>query len=107
MGRERCLTMLAPPIRLSPINGTNHRTPILTASAARKGFSLMEVLVTMVVLLIISGGIFSAISSTQQSYARTELKSDMYENVQGAAELLGQEVGQAGLVSLPASTISS
>jgi len=55
----------------------------------------------------ISGGIFSALSSSQQSYARTELKSDMYENVRGAAELMAQEIGQAGLVSLPASTLSA
>ncbi len=61
----------------------------------------------MAILLVISGGIFSAISSSQQSYARTELKSDMYENVRGAAQLMAQEIGQAGLVSLPASTLSA
>jgi len=75
--------------------------------AACEGFSLLELIASIAVLLVISGGIFSAISSSQQSYARTELKSDMYENVQGAAELMAQEIGQAGLVSLPASTLTS
>jgi prepilin-type N-terminal cleavage/methylation domain-containing protein len=72
-----------------------------------EGFSLLEMMVTLAVMIVISSGIFSAISSSQQSFARTELKSDMYENVRGAAELLAQEIGQAGLVSLPASTLST
>jgi prepilin-type N-terminal cleavage/methylation domain-containing protein len=75
--------------------------------AACQGFSLFEMIVSMAILLVISGGIFSAISSSQQSYARTELKSDMYENVRGVAELMAQEIGQAGLVNLPATTLSA
>jgi len=74
---------------------------------ACQGFSLFELIVSMAILLVISGGIFSAISSSQQSYARTELKSDMYENVRGVAELMAQEIGQAGLVNLPATTLGA
>jgi hypothetical protein len=55
----------------------------------------------MAILLVISGGIFSVISLSEQSYVRTELRSDMYENVRGVAELMTQEIGQAGLISLP------
>ena len=75
--------------------------------ATCQGFSLFEMIVSMAILLVISGGIFSAISSSQQSYARTEVKSDMYENVRGVAELMAQEIGQAGLVNLPATTLSA
>jgi Tfp pilus assembly protein PilW len=58
----------------------------------------------MALLLVISGGMVSAISQSEQSFVRTETKSDMYENVRGVAELMTQEIGQAGLVSLPATT---
>jgi prepilin-type N-terminal cleavage/methylation domain-containing protein len=71
------------------------------------GFSLIELIVSTAILLIISGGIVTAISTSQQTYSRTEVKSAMYENVRGVAELMAQEIGQAGLVSLPATTISA
>ncbi len=83
------------------------RLGLRPSPAACEGFSLIEMMVTIALLSVISGVIFSAISSSQQSYARTELKSDMYENVRGAAELMAQEIGQAGLVSLPASTLGA
>lgn len=71
------------------------------------GFSLLELLVSMTVLVVISGGVLSVIGFYQKSFGRTEIRSDMYENVRGVAELMAQEIGQAGLVSLPASTLSS
>jgi prepilin-type N-terminal cleavage/methylation domain-containing protein len=71
------------------------------------GFSLIELMVSMAVLSVILGGVVSAISTSEQTFSRTEMKSDMYENVRGAAELMTQEIGQAGLVSLPASTLSA
>jgi len=98
---------MSPAASNNPLAAAPIRLGLRPSRNACRGFSLMEVLVTVVVLLVISGGIFSAISTSQQSFARTELKSDMYENVQGAAELLAQEVGQAGLVNLPSSTVSA
>src|ERR1700731_501312 len=71
------------------------------------GFTLLELMVSMAVLSLIVGGFISALSSSEQSYARTELGSDMYENVRSVAELLAQEIGQAGLVSLPTTTITA
>jgi type II secretory pathway pseudopilin PulG len=71
------------------------------------GFSLLELLVSITVLVVISGGVLSVIGFYQKSFGRTEARSDMDENVRGVAELMTQEIGQAGLVSLPASTLSS
>jgi prepilin-type N-terminal cleavage/methylation domain-containing protein len=71
------------------------------------GFTLLEMMVSMVILSLIVGGFISALSSSEQSYARIELGSDMYENVRSVAELMAQEIGQAGLVSLPTTTLSS
>jgi prepilin-type N-terminal cleavage/methylation domain-containing protein len=74
---------------------------------AYAGFTLIEMLVSMAVLSIIMAGVVTAINSAQQTYARTAPKQDMYENVRGVAELMAQEIGQAGLVSLPAITTSA
>ena len=71
------------------------------------GFTLLELMVSMAVLSLIMGGFIAALSTSEQSYARTELGSDMYENVRSVAELLAQEIGQAGLVSLPTTTLSA
>ena len=71
------------------------------------GFTLIEMLVSMAVLSIIMAGVVTAITTAEQTYARTAPKQDMYENVRGVAELMAQEIGQAGLVSLPAITTSA
>ena len=82
--------------------GTAKRRFALHLSLATSGgFSLVELLVSMTILLVIAGGVVSAISTSEQAYSRTEVKSVMYENVRGVAELMAQEIGQAGLASLP------
>ena|SRR5271165_2038414 len=76
-------------------------------SAKCAGYSLIELMTSMAILLLVSGGVLSLINFYQQSYVRTEVHSDMYENVRGVAELMTQEIGQAGLVSLPATTLTA
>jgi len=66
-----------------------------------RGFSLPELLISMAVLTVIAGGVISIISYNQQTFGQTELQSDMYENVRAVAELMAQEIGQAGFVDLP------
>jgi type II secretory pathway pseudopilin PulG len=76
-----------------------------TVCSGISGVSLLELLVSIAVLSIICGAIVSIVSSSQQSYLRTERKTDLYENVRGVADLMSQEIGQAGLTGLPASTL--
>ena len=68
---------------------------------ASSGFSLLETLASLAILMIIVGAIISVISFYQKTYGTTQLKSDLYENVRGVIELLTQEISQGGLVSLP------
>jgi prepilin-type N-terminal cleavage/methylation domain-containing protein len=75
--------------------------------AVVSGFTLLEMLVSLAVLSVIMGGVVTAISTAEQTYARTGTKTDMYENVRGVAELMAQEIGQAGLVNLPPTTINA
>jgi Tfp pilus assembly protein PilW len=61
----------------------------------------------MAVMLVVAGAVVSLISYNQNNYGRTEQQSDMYENVRAVAELLAQEIGQAGLVNLPLATTAT
>jgi len=70
------------------------------------GFSLLELMVSVAILMVIMAAIFSVISFYQKTYGTTALKADMYENVRGVIELMAQEIGQAGLVNLPPSPSS-
>jgi prepilin-type N-terminal cleavage/methylation domain-containing protein len=96
-----------PAPKKKPLGTAERRFGFRASGATCGGFSLVELLVCVAVLCVITGGVVAAISTSEQSYARTELQSDMYENVRGAAELIEQEVGQAGLVSLPAATLTA
>ena len=65
------------------------------------GFSLLELMVSIAILLVITGATFSVMSSYQKSYGTTQLKADMYMNLRGVSELMAQEIGQAGLKITP------
>ena len=71
-----------------------------------RGFSLLELLVSMAILLVVAGGIFSTLNYYQKSYDSTMLKADMHAGVRGAAELMAQEIGQAGTVPASSTTLS-
>jgi prepilin-type N-terminal cleavage/methylation domain-containing protein len=97
------------PVRLSSADGNK---PLATAQrrlsrAACGGFTLIELMASLVILSVILGAIVSLISSAVQTHTRTEVRSDMYENVRGVAEMMAQEIGQSGLVSLPPSTLGA
>jgi len=82
--------------------GRNARARRLHSSSSNcRGFSLPELLVSMAVLTVVAGGVISMISYNQKTFGRTEQASDMYENVRAVAELMAQEIGQAGFVDLP------
>jgi prepilin-type N-terminal cleavage/methylation domain-containing protein len=79
----------------------------VTPSAIRqseKGFSLLEMIVTIVVLLGVMGVALTLMTAQQKSTVTQQLKGDMYQSLRGATELMTQEIGQAGLVSLPSVT---
>jgi prepilin-type N-terminal cleavage/methylation domain-containing protein len=74
--------------------------------SAQSGFSLLEMLVSIAILLVIMGSTLSLMNSQQRSTQSVESKADVYESLRGATELMTQEIGQAGLVSLPGVTSS-
>lgn len=66
-----------------------------------RGFSLLEVMASLGILSLITGAVFSLMAGHQKVAHTEHLKDDMYQSLRGVAELMTQEVGQAGLVSLP------
>lgn len=71
------------------------------------GFSLVELMASVTILLVVSSAIFSLLGYYQKVHGTTRLKADMYNNIRGVVELMAQEIGQAGLVSLPSPTLSA
>jgi prepilin-type N-terminal cleavage/methylation domain-containing protein len=72
-----------------------------------RGFSLLEVMISLLVLLVVSGAAFRALAYYQRSYGSSRMKAVMHEGVRGAVELISQEVGQAGLLDFTTQTTST
>jgi prepilin-type N-terminal cleavage/methylation domain-containing protein len=74
--------------------------------SANQGFSLIEMMISIVILLIISASAFQAMTYYQKNYVSTQLRIDMHSSMRAALELMTQEVGQAGLLSFAPTTLS-
>jgi prepilin-type N-terminal cleavage/methylation domain-containing protein len=84
-----------------PTTPTTRLVPsVRRASAA--GFTLAELMIAMAVMLVISGAVTGALLQMTNSQRTIWNRTEMHSGVRGATELLQQEVGQAGRISLPA-----
>jgi prepilin-type N-terminal cleavage/methylation domain-containing protein len=70
-------------------------------SRGDEGFSLPELLVSVIVMSVVIGAATQFLLQTVNSQRTMWNRTQMHSSVRGAIELLQQEVGQAGLVSLP------
>lgn len=66
------------------------------------GFSLVELLISMVLVLVVFGGVTTALNKLANAQRSIWNRTELHSGVRGATELLQQEVGQAGRVTLPA-----
>src|SRR5512135_425514 len=66
------------------------------------GFSMVDLLVSVVLLLIISGIVMQALQQMTTAQGMVANRTNMHTAIRSATSLLQQEVGQAGRVSLPA-----
>ncbi|HEV8395881.1 MAG TPA: prepilin-type N-terminal cleavage/methylation domain-containing protein [Vicinamibacterales bacterium] len=71
-------------------------------AASDAGFTLIEVMVTTMIMLTVSGVVITGVLNMTQLNATTTNRSAMFAGVRNATALLQQEVGQAGRISLPA-----
>jgi prepilin-type N-terminal cleavage/methylation domain-containing protein len=66
------------------------------------GFSLLELLMAMALLLVVSGIATTALMQMTTSQSTIWNRTQMHSGIRGATELLQQEVGQAGRLGLSA-----
>jgi prepilin-type N-terminal cleavage/methylation domain-containing protein len=67
---------------------------------SESGFSLVELLVAMTVMLLISGAAVTAILKLSTTQSTIWNRTQMHSGIRGATEVLQQEVGQAGRIAL-------
>ena len=69
---------------------------------SQAGFSLIELLISTGILLMITSVVTSGLMQMTRAQRTISNRTDMHAGVRSATELLQQEVGQAGRISLPA-----
>src|SRR5262245_7112396 len=70
------------------------------------GFSLVELLIATAVLLIVSSAVTSGLLQLTNAHRGISNRTALHNGVRSATELLQQEVGQAGRVTLPGSSVT-
>src|SRR3954454_14515145 len=73
---------------------------------SQSGFSLIELMVAMAIMLVISGAAVGALLRMTSAQATIWNRTQMHSGIRGATEVLQQEVGQAGRIALPMSSAS-
>ncbi len=66
----------------------------------KRGFSLIDLLVSLSVSIALVAGLLMITSSYQNTYSALQNGSDLQRRLRGATELLQQEIGQAGYFGL-------
>lgn len=73
-----------------------------TRRASAAGFSLIELVVVLGILLSVSGIVMSLLSQMTKTEGTVANRTEMHSGVRSATEVLQQEISQAGRVTLPA-----
>jgi prepilin-type N-terminal cleavage/methylation domain-containing protein len=79
----------------------------ISTPCGQGGFTLIEMLIAMMILLAVAGIVMSGMVQMMFVQGSVANRSEMHSSVRSATELLEQEIGQAGRVSLPATVTMS
>jgi prepilin-type N-terminal cleavage/methylation domain-containing protein len=69
-----------------------------------RGFSLLEMMVSLTILLLITSVVMSGLIQMSKTQGTITNRSELHASVRSATELMQQEIGQAGRVAIPSST---
>src|ERR1700722_6109147 len=64
------------------------------------GFSLLETMAALAIILVVTGIVMSGMIQMMNTQSKIANRTEMHAGVRSATELLQQEIGQAGKVSL-------
>jgi type II secretory pathway pseudopilin PulG len=67
--------------------------------ARHQGFSLVELMITMVILLAVVGVVMSAMMQMMTTQGTISNRTEMHSSIRSATETLQQEIGQAGRIA--------
>ena len=70
--------------------------------AKQRGFSLIELMVALAILVSVSGVVLSGLVQMSYTQGMITNRTQMHASVRNATELLQQEIGQAGRATFPA-----
>jgi prepilin-type N-terminal cleavage/methylation domain-containing protein len=70
--------------------------------ASEHGFSLPETMIALTLMLTVTSIVATGLIRMTEAQGTIWNRTEMHSSVRGATELLQQEVGQAGLITLPA-----
>ena len=73
----------------------------LQGACSETGYTLIELMIAVAVLMIVSASVFNGVQQLTQVSATVHNRSEMHAGVRNATELLQQEIGQAGRIALP------
>ncbi len=76
------------------------------STAKHDGFTLVEFLVSTVVMLFLMAAVFQVLGKYQRSYQNEQVTTDMRQGARSTMELLSQEVGQAGYLGYNGTTLN-
>jgi type IV pilus assembly protein PilW len=79
-----------------PFSTTPPTPTAVTADRVEKGFTLIELMVTMAVASVFMMGMYAAFNSQAKIYRKESLVTTMQQNIRGGMEILGTEIRMAG-----------
>jgi type II secretory pathway pseudopilin PulG len=71
----------------------------------QSGFTLIETMVALAIFMAVSGIVMSGIVQMMKTQGTVANRTEMHTSVRSATELLQQEIGQAGRISLPSAVL--
>jgi prepilin-type N-terminal cleavage/methylation domain-containing protein len=74
--------------------------------AGQPGFSLLELMAALALLLLVSGVVMSALMRMINTQGTVSNRTELHSSVRSATELIQQEIGQAGRVSFGSPTVT-
>ena len=74
-------------------------------TSRQSGFSLIELMISMAIMLLIAGAATTALMKMTSAQATIWNRTQMHSGIRGATEVLQQEVGQAGRIALPSPNV--